>query len=435
MKRAVLLSIATSSLLLATNGDTLIGVGVESRAMGGTGIASFNGSENALSNPALLAKSKADREFSFGSTIFDANVKVSTTAGQGTDGKTMPGTGVSRTSEQDISLIPVIAISHRVSPNLVFGLGMYGTAGMGTDFRKDDTPYQKDSKNPQLMNIGLFNIRNNLILMQFAPSIAYKNGNFGLGFTAIMQYGELSIDFDTYDPQNGYVRNHIGDGPSQDYGYGFQVGGYFDVTPSLTIGAVYRSAIDMEYDGQISKASQAFGYGLDPNGLPAKSDHLEQPEEIGVGIAYKYTNVVYTADYRQIKWNEAKGYKDFGWDNQDVIGIGAKYEGGSYWIGIGANFSNNPIPNNGDTTKVTSMGPNTNGDTMNLLNYAMFPAIITEHYSIGGGMKVGKDVSIATAFVYAPEVSEKASARSVGVGDVETKHSQQSLTLSLKYQF
>ena len=435
MKKLSFLSIATTSLLLATNGDNLIGVGVESRALGGTGIASLNGAENALSNPSLLAKTKYQREFSFGSTIFDANVKVSTTAGQGTDEKTLPGNGESRTSSQDASLIPVIAIAHKINKNLVFGLGMYGTAGMGTDLRANDTPYQKDINQPQLMNLGLFNIRNNLILMQFAPSLAYKQGNFGIGVTAIMQYGELSIDFDTYDSQNNFAKKHIGNGPSQDYGYGFQIGGYFDIASSLTVGAVYKSAIDMEYEGQISKAGEAFGYGIDPNGLPAKSDHLEQPAEFGVGVAHQLKRVTYTIDYKKVQWSEAKGYKDFGWNDQDVIALGAKFEEGDYWLGVGANFSNNPIPNNSDKTKVTSMGPNNNGDTMNLLNYAMFSAIITEHYTFGGGVNLGKDTTVATAFVYAPEVSKSASGKSVGVGEVTTKHSQKSLTISLKYRF
>ena len=421
MKKILILSTITAISLFATNGSNLIGLGVESRALGGTGIANFNGAENALSNPALLGKTDLQTELSFGGTIFDASVKISTTAGNTTN----PANGTSKTSAQDKSMIPVVALSNRIDDNLVFGLGMYGTAGMGTDFRGDNV-------DATVGQVGLYNMRSSLMLMQFAPSLSYTKNNFGLGLSAIMQYGQLSIDYDTAD-STGSLK-HVGNGPSQDYGYGYQIGGFYDIDKDLTFAGVYKSAIDMEYKDQISQAALAFGYGSHPGALDAKSDHLEQPEEIGVGVSYTMGNITYTGDYKTIKWGDAKGYKDFGWENQDVLALGLKYNVKEYWYGLGFNKADNPIPNNTDTTSVAG-GANTNGDTMNLFNYAMFPATITKAYTFGAGYTMSKNSSIAFAYMYATEVSDTVSGATVGVGNITTKHSQTATTIAYKFNF
>ena len=442
MKKILILSTITAATLFATNGSNLIGLGVESRALGGTGIANFNGAENALSNPALLGKTKSQREFSFGGTIFKSTVKVSTTKGNTTD----PRTGTSMTSAQDKSMIPVISLSNRINSNLVFGLGMYGTAGMGTDWRGSSVDATQGK-------VGLYNMRSALMLMQFAPSLAYHKENFGIGLSAIMQYGQLSIDYDAgSDPEMDNTKPnfmyptktvHVGNGPSQDYGYGYQLGAYFNPTKSLTLAGVYKSAIDMEYKDQISKAALAFGYGSNPGAMAAKSDHLEQPAEIGFGFAYNMGHMTYTGDYKTIKWGDAKGYKDFGWENQNVLAIGAKHTRNDYWYGLGFNKADNPIKNNVSKTAVgmksVNASPanrmNSDGDTMNLFNYAMFPATITKAYTFGGGYNISKDSTLSFAYMIAPEVSDTVSAQTVGVGMITTKHSQTATTIAYKFTF
>jgi len=430
MKKTIKLAIAAALSLgatsaFATNGDHMIGLSAESRALGGTGIAHYMGSANALTNPALLAKMKDKDEFIFAGTIFDADVKVETTDG-------MPagsGNGVSRTSDEGVNVIPAISLSHRINDDFVLGLGMYGTAGMGTDWRDGDTPTTG--------NIGLYNMRSSLMLMQFAPSLAYGNDTFGIGLTAIVQYGSLSVDYDTQD--NGGNPKHIGNGSSNDFGFGFQIGGYYNPIKSLTIGAVYKSAIDMEYKDQISQAALAFGYGANVagGGLPGKSDHLEQPAEYGVGVSYDMDAFTMTADVKEIKWSDAKGYKDFGWDDQTVYAVGVKYTATSYWAGIGYNYGENPVPDNKSTTNVTNLAGhiNTDGDTMNLFNYAMFPATVESTITVGGGYSFSENLALNAAYTYAPEVSDTVSAATVQVGDITTKHSQQALTLALKFNF
>jgi hypothetical protein len=44
----------TSSVAHATNGDTMMAVGAENTALGGTGVAHFVGAESTFANPAIM---------------------------------------------------------------------------------------------------------------------------------------------------------------------------------------------------------------------------------------------------------------------------------------------------------------------------------------------------------------------------------------------
>ena len=413
MKKILILSTVTAISLFATNGANLIGLGAESRALGGTGIAMYQGSENAMTNPALLGKTEGGKkELTIAATIFKADVSVTTT---GSDATT-------RKSDMGTSVIPYIAHAHRITDDITLGFGLYGTGGMGVDY----TGYNDD---PTTGQFGLFNMKSELQIMQLAPTIAYNKDNYGLGLTAIIQYGKLSIDF------TDFGGNDIGDGKmSSDTGFGLQIGGFYNISNNITLAGVFKSAIDMEYGDEISKASIAFGYGQGNQNFEVKSDHLEQPAEFGIGISATNENITYTLDYKTIKWGSAKGYKDFGWEDQKVFALGLKYQLKESWIGLGYNKSNNPIPNNIDSTSVAG-GANQNGHTMNTFNYVLFPGTITKAYTFGGGLNIDKDSSIELAYNIMPEVSDTISGATVQLGNITTIHKQQALTVAYKFNF
>jgi long-chain fatty acid transport protein len=140
---------------------------------------------------------------------------------------------------------------------------MWGTAGMGTDYRNaTQTPTDP----------GNMNMVTNLQLMQFGVSVAYRTGGLGVAVTPILQYGALDINYN-------FMGNSVGEGVAQDLNFGFNLGAYYDFTgygvDGLTIGAVYKSKIDMEYDNQISNAMEPFTPFFPPG--TTFSDHLEQP--------------------------------------------------------------------------------------------------------------------------------------------------------------
>ena len=136
MKNTIKLAVSAAMVMgatsaFATNGDSLIGTGAKSRAMGGTGIAHSNGAESATTNPALITKNKGV-EFTFGGTYFRPDVTVKTT---GTPAPPL-GAGqnpVNAESDAKHNVIPYVALTHNLDNGFVVGASMYGSAGMGTD--------------------------------------------------------------------------------------------------------------------------------------------------------------------------------------------------------------------------------------------------------------------------------------------------------------
>ncbi|WEJ62201.1 OmpP1/FadL family transporter [Thiomicrorhabdus lithotrophica] len=408
--------VSTSTPVLATNGDVLIGLGAQARALGGTGTAAFFGSENALTNPALLGKSQGS-EFAIGGTAFMPNVEA-------TSDVSAPGSASSEKSGNDMNVIPEVSMSTRINENWTFGLGMFGSAGMGVDYRD---------------NAALFEGYSNLQLMKFAPSIAYNDDNFGLGFAPVIQYGALDISYE----QNSNPEK-TGNGMSTDLGYGFNLGGYMDINDKLTIGLAYQSAISMEYKDQISVAATGFGLTM--------ADKLEQPAEIKIGAAYNTGNWMVTADAKQIKWGDAAGYKEFNWEDQNVFALGAKYTANDYWLGAGYNFGSDPIKEVGvGSTGATPGAGGMDGyyaQASDLFNNHFFPGVVESHITFGGGYSLGKNTMIEGAVTYAAEVEKTVDtgvissalgssfASTADAGTSHTvKHSQLGYTVSLKMNF
>ncbi|WP_303902047.1 OmpP1/FadL family transporter [Thiohalomonas denitrificans] len=412
----IALAVAAAGMIstpaFATNGDNLIGLGAQSRALGGTGTAAYYGSENALSNPSLLAKAQGS-EFAIGGTLFMPDVKAETNVASA------PGTSASQTSDADTNIIPEVSMSHRINNNWTFGMGMYGTAGMGVDYR--DNGGAPDGT-------GLFNATTNLSLMKFVPALAYNDDRYGFGFAPVIQYGALDINYSAVGSP------FAGTGVSDDIGFGANLGAHFDVNPGLTLALAYQSAIDMEYEDQLTNAANGFQVGPGDPFETITSDNLEQPAEIKLGVAYDVNpNWMLTADAKQIQWGSAKGYEDFNWDDQMVYGLGAKYSGNGFWAGFGYNHGEDPI-------EVLDNSSYSN-QAINLFNNHFFPAITESHYTFGGGYSLSKTTTLEGAFVYAPEVDKTIDTGFVsGQADPEAtqhevKHSQTGITVSLRMNF
>ena len=417
MKRTIKLAVAaavalTSTAAFATNGDHLIGMGAKARGMGGIGIGMSHGAESGLANPALITTVQGT-EISFGGTIFMPDVE------------TRLGTGAtSAKSDADLSVIPEVAIAQNVGNGFSWGIGMYGTAGMGVDYR--------DAYAETGSNMGMVT---NLQLMQFAVPVAYKVGAFSIGIAPVLQYGSLDMDynangFPTFSPNNPVPTGQLDattgkastTGVAQDFGFGYNIGAAY-TEEGLTLGASYKSAIDMSYKGILSNATADFrDWGYMSYTL---SDNLEQPAEIGVGASYTFAGNTIAIDYKQIQWGSAKGYKDFGWEDQNVYMIGYQYAQDTWALRAGYNHASNPIKEWSATADA--------GVAMNMLNLLGFPGIVEDHYTVGGSYAVSKATSLDLAYAYSPETEET---YDVGMfGDVNTKHSQQALSMQVNFKF
>ncbi len=404
------IALAISSTLLATsvfatNGTNMIAVGAQAAALGGTGTAAFFGAESVISNPGLIGKSTGTA-FTFGGTIFKPDV---------TNNGSNAGSVASSTA--DLHIIPAVSLTSRINDTLTFGIGMYGTSGMGVDYRTATNP-------------GTMQAQSQMQIMKFVPTIAYNGSNFGIGFSPVIQYGALDINYNMGGagagagmagvPAGGFT--NIGTGIASDINFGFNIGGYFDVNDQITIAAAYESAISMDYTNQLSTASAPFvALGMLPS---AFGDTLEQPAVIKVGIAYQMNNnIMLTGDFKQIRWGEAEGYKDFNWKNQNVIALGGRYSGEGFWLGVGYNKGNNPIE---------EMPATQEGLAINLFNNLFFPATTEDHFTFGGGYNLTKNVKIDAAVVIAPSVTTSVN---TPFGINTTTHSQIGYSFDVAYHF
>ncbi len=387
LARGVLASMVLgSSAAYATNGDTLIGVGVKTRGMGGAGIAFSQGAESSLLNPALITDVKSD-EISFGATIFMPTIETD-----------MMGSGKVK-SDADISLIPEVSLAHNFGNNWYIGTGMWGTAGMGVDFKGT----------PQLMKM-----RTQLQLMQFAVPVAYKTSGFSIAIAPIVQYGSLDIAFDG----TGIGIPKTGNGVSDDFGFGASVGLTYDVGNGLKLGAVYKSQVKMTYKGQISQAvMNTMGVVVD--------DHLDQPAEYGVGMAYTSGPHSVAIDYKRIAWSDAAGYDFFGWEDQDIFAIGYEYAAANWAFRLGYNHATSPVQELDMTVPGNAF--------KNVFNLLGFPATAEDHYTVGGSYRFSDQLVLDLAVVYAAKSSNTFNS---GTGfQIANDHSEVSASFQLTYNF
>jgi long-chain fatty acid transport protein len=397
----------------ATNGANMIGTGPKGCGMGGVGIAMAHGAESALANPALITNVKG-KEISFAGTLFMPDVQY-----QGNPRN--PGYGK---SDADLNLIPRVAIASQVNHNLYWGMGMWGTGGMGVDYDTATEQY------------GTMEMGTNMQLMQFGVPIAYAFNGLSMGATVILQYGTLDIDYNFPEFQGigqnpEYTYMHVGHRIEQDLNFGYVLGVAYEIN-GLTLGAIYKSPIDMVYDGVMTSAVKPF----ESAGVTGITDHLETPAEYGAGIAYHFLEKHTLAmDYRSVRWGDAKGYRDFNWQNQNIYAFGYEYTSNKRWSFRGGyNHGAQPI----DDQIVSYPG----GAALNVFNLLGAPAIIEKHYSLGSTYRYSNHFSMDLSLGYSPETKTSFDTAHINpetgemhMYQVDVKHKQTSMTFGVVYNF
>ena len=407
---ALTISLSATSAF-AINGDLLIGLGAKSRGMGGLGIAKSHGAESALLNPAMITQIDGT-EISFGGTFFIPKAYYNGGVGE-------------EYSTSDFTVIPEVSIANKVNEHFYWGVGMWGAGGLGADYRESGIAAKGGN--------GTLQMSTSLQLMKFGFPLAYANDGFSIGFTPILQYGALDINYKmpTVNPFP-FDLNVIGEGTGQDLGFGYNLGISYDLCKlgldNLTVGAVYKSAISMKYKGQISAATRPFAPFLGS----ALSDKLTQPAEIGIGASYEFMkNHTFAFDYKMVQWENAEGYSDFGWKDQNIYILGYEYEQDIWAVRAGFNYAKAPLRQQDGSTGA--------GAALNMLNLLGFPVNIETHYTVGGSYWFNDKLSVDVAFVYADEQKNRYDTTAlVALGianEVFVRHSQTSYSFQLNYNF
>jgi len=405
MKKIILLSVMVSSILLATNGDNLISLGAESRAMGGVGIAMGMGTDSVFKNPSWLADVEGT-EAMFGATLFMPDVKAKNAAPMTRTPNGPRFNGIEATSKADLSLIPAVAHAGRINENWAYGVGMFGVSGMGADYRNED----------QFKGLG--SMRTNFQYMRFVPSVAYKQDNLKLGLGLTLAYGALDMSAITPD-STGANPAQRGGGMSDDFGFGAQLGAAYSVTPNISLGAFYQTEVATEYE-------DVFDFNADGVYNDLK---LSQPAEYGIGIGYKKGALRASMDVKKILWSSADGYDSFGWDDQTVYALGMEYKTANN-LALRAGYSHADSPlGNGTFSTAKIDGISLDGPSqITYFNMMGFPAISEDHITVGLGYEFNDKIGIDVAYVHSPKETLEKYGMSVS-------NEQNSISGALKYKF
>jgi len=464
IRKIVILSAIASSSLFATNGVNLIGTGTVSRSMGGTGVAYYSHSVEAINrNPALMANTKDKNEFQMDYTFFSASV----TSSQQFSASPVLSAGLELVGVNLESLMDEVRMSNgensslthydavnlgnigsvwRLNEKWVFGVGFIGAAGLGVD---------------HVESPALRKFKTALMIAKLVPAFSYQTEKVNFGFAPVIGFGSMSINYDEdlnkvnsdgeplQSTREGLFGTNIG-GETLVPALGYQVGMEIKITDDLTFGQTYHSAMSYTYK-EVANFEQ-FGYSglvselnsaLVKNGVIDLGDYdvggildgafseasiddgtlddlqLEQPWELALGLAYDMQkNLAVTFDYRHIAWGSAAGYKDFGWSNQNVYAIGFDYHKKKWSLRAGYNYAKSPLAETSgeaglDTVDV--QGHTIFKQARTMLSTVGFPAIATTHFTIGGAYALDQNFVFDFALVHSPEVKYTATGSLIDV--------------------
>lgn len=371
--------------LYATNGDNLIGVGAKSRALASAVTASYIGDETIFTNPALLNRAEA-ASMTLGATLFVPVVDASNGA----------ASGAREESDSGAEVIPYLGYTNPVSEDTAVGIGLFSVSGMGVDYT--DAPQTS----------GLAGMQTHLAFAKLTSVVSFRSGDFSFGGGPDLAWGRLKM--------RAQMPQQAGSDGDSDTSVGFHIGAAYDFGEHWRLGAVYVSKVTMDYEGV-----------FDFNGDGTKDDlKLAQPVEYGVGLSYREASWHIEADYRFIGWSGAEGYKQFQWDDQHLLALGGGVNLGNWALRAGYSYAESPLHDKEYQAGSVSGTPMP-AQSFAFFNLVGFPAIAEHHIAAGAGYALTKALTLDTAFVYAPKVTETA-------GVIEASNEQYSATLGLEYK-
>ena len=302
----------------ATDGYFDYGYGVQSKGIGGAGVAFPQDGLAPASNPAGAAF-LADR-FDIGLSYLQPDRSAS--AG---------GVQYSGNALQNF-YIPEIGFNHALKTNWDFDLAIYGNGGMNTDYAG------------VLPNFGYAHLGVDLEQLFVAPTLAYKlNENHAFGLAPIFALQR----FKAYGLEGFGVGNN---GYDYSYGGGVRIGYTGRLTDWLTVGATYQSPV---FTTRFDKYA----------GLFAQQGSFDIPSNFALGLAVKPLKPVTVAlDVERILYSEVNAVGDsgqvqqalgsnngpgFGWRDVTAIKTGVAYDvTDKLTLRVGYNYSTQPIPDN-----------------------------------------------------------------------------------------
>lgn len=345
------LAISYSGAVHANNGLNVIGFGAESVAMGGADLAVARDTSALNTNPAGLSQIE-DRQL-------DLNLGVGYTGLM----EHRDSFGNQKNNSNNIAFIGSPGYAQRLSSHpIIVGIGLFAQGGSGNEYKHLTTAFGTTDDLSILLRIA-----------RLTPGLAWQMTNrFSVGASLLATYADLKQDIFPNtshadpDPAKSFFGVKIRGMDALAVGY--RLGVMYKPDNRLTLGAAYNNKVDIDLDGgRLTANFSALGLG-EVVYHHAEARGVNQPEELGVGIAYQYTDrLLLATELNWINWSAAVKravltakdpdnpsappslvlVADHNWRDQYVLAVGFAYQWDSRTLlRAGYNYGRNPIPDN-----------------------------------------------------------------------------------------
>ncbi|MDH4050078.1 MAG: outer membrane protein transport protein [Rubrivivax sp.] len=406
--------LAAAGAAQATDGYFANGYGMKSNGMGGAAAAVALEPFGGAINPGAM--SFLDSQWQVGLSWFSPDRQASRS------GSGPAGIDGSATSGSTNFFIPEFAVNWRRSPDLAFGLTVYGNGGMNTDYPGGQIPAASacatfnPAPGPYNLMCGNGRLGVDLMQLMIAPYASWqfaKGHSIGIAPTLAYQRfkatGLQAFDNPMLSTSPGNVTDK---GYSSSWGGGVRVGYMGQFNEMFSVGAAYATKMRMgEFD--------------DYKGLFAEGGGFDIPSNVTLGAAVRPTSQWLLAlDFERIFYSDSKSVSNassligncamqgdtaaclggsngagFGWRDIDVWKFGVQYELNSQWtLRGGYNYTQNPIRPQDVTFNIIA------------------PGVVQSQWSLGATWKLDAASEITGSFMYAQNNSVTGTSLLVGFG-------------------
>jgi long-chain fatty acid transport protein len=409
----VLFVLSLSSLSFATNGYFANGYSVESKALGGAGVALPESSLDASVNPALMAfvGTRVDISLSLFNPNREYTVEGNPSGFPGTFGLT-PGTVK---SDSKFFLVPAIGASWSLDNKTSVGLSIFGNGGMNTNYDKS-TFLGSAPTGVDLMQL--------FIVPTLAVKVAEKHA---IGVSAIIAYQRFEArGLEAFSNFSSDKDNLTNNGHDSSYGFGGRIGYYGELTPYLSIGASYQTKIWMT--------------SLDDYaGLFAKHGDFNIPANWTIGVAVKpMPTLAFLFDVQEIYYSDVKsignpmlpnlmaaplgsdGGAGFGWHDMTIYKAGVQWKSSQDWTWrAGYSYGKEPIRSD------------------DVMFNILAPGVIEQHATVGFTKAISKtqDLSFSLVHAFSKSVSGPNPLEVPGLQEIKLKMNQWEGTVGYTWKF
>lgn len=323
----------------ATNGYLGICVGAKNCGMAGAGVALPQDATSSAINPALMGRVKDQVTVSPG-WFHPVRSLDRSNSNNGAVPK------VDETSMMENFIEGAAGVNYRLNPEITVGVSAVGSGGMHTKYATGRT----------ITGQGAGDSSVRYRLAHIKPTVAWTPNDWSAyGASVNIGWSDFKSNMATLP---NFAETAGGNHKETAYGIGFSLGGLWDVSEDVTLGANLSSPT--WFDGFDTYSDLFIG-------------SLDVPANGTLGLVYRATPATEIAlDIKYVAWGtvfpiaNAPGQGGFGWESKPVFMVGVQHDLDEEWtVRAGYNYGPSPIPDN------------------NVFANGLFPAVVEHHIAVG----------------------------------------------------